>query len=236
MILSLAGEEPEGVIATGGNYLHSKIADVTTTHLEFSSGLRAHIFVSWLHPFKEQKLVVVGNRKMAVFDDMLPWQDKLLLYPHEIKWQNNVPVPARAEPERVFDIPEAEPLRLECENFLYSIREGQIPVTDGYEGLRVLRVLNAAQRSLNESSCKVIPGKKYVKIEPQKQAVPDQCLSYFIHETAISDEGVSIGKGTKIWHFSHILGGSSLGEDCNIGQERGDWPSGEDRQRMQDPE
>ncbi len=86
MILSLACEEPESVYATGGNYLHKQIADVTTTHLEFPSGLRAHIFVSWLHPFKEQKLVVVGDRKMAVFDDTQPWPDKLLLYPHQIKW------------------------------------------------------------------------------------------------------------------------------------------------------
>jgi len=59
---------------TGGNYLHQGIADVTTTHLEFSSGLKAHIFVSWLHPFKEQKLIVVGEKKMAVFDDTLCWR------------------------------------------------------------------------------------------------------------------------------------------------------------------
>jgi len=95
MILALAREEPETVCATGGNYLHKKIADVTTTHMEFPSGLQAHIFVSWLHPFKEQKLVVVGDRKMAVFDDTRAWEDKLLLYPHEIRWQGNVPVPSK---------------------------------------------------------------------------------------------------------------------------------------------
>ncbi len=93
MILSLAGEDPESVLTTGAYYLHQKIADVTTTHLEFPSGLRAHIFVSWLHPFKEQKLVVVGDHKMAVFDDTQPWEDRLLMYPHKIKWQNNMPVP-----------------------------------------------------------------------------------------------------------------------------------------------
>ena len=83
MILSFAGEEPESVLTTGGNYLHKRIADVTTTHLDFPSGLRAHIFVvSWLHPFKVQQLVVVGERKMAVFNDTLPWPDKLLVYPH----------------------------------------------------------------------------------------------------------------------------------------------------------
>ncbi|MBW1894985.1 MAG: Gfo/Idh/MocA family oxidoreductase, partial [Deltaproteobacteria bacterium] len=142
MILSLAGEEPESVFATGGNYLHKKIADVTTTHLEFPSGLRAHIFVSWLHPFKEQKLVVVGDQKMAVFDDTLDWPDKLLLYPHEIKWQNNMPVPTKADAERL-DIPENEPLRAECMHFLACISDGIKPQTDGNEGLRVLKILKA---------------------------------------------------------------------------------------------
>ena len=80
MILSLTGEEPESVQATGGNYLHRKVADVTTTHLDFPSGIKGHVFVSWLHPFKDQKLVVVGDRKMAVFDDTMPWPEKLLLY------------------------------------------------------------------------------------------------------------------------------------------------------------
>ena len=78
MILALAGEEPESVIATGGNYLHKKIADVTTTHLEFSSGLKAHIFVSWLHPFKDQKLVVVGDQKMAVLTIPCPGKKNYL--------------------------------------------------------------------------------------------------------------------------------------------------------------
>jgi predicted dehydrogenase len=154
MILTLACEAPEKVHATGGNYLHRQIADVTTTHLEFPSGLRAHIFVSWLHPFKEQKLVVVGDKKMAVFDDTQSWPDKLLLYPHQIKWRNNAPVPEKGKPERV-EIPEAEPLRLECEHFLHSFTNGSRTQTDGAEGLRVLRVLNAAQRSLNNNGCSV---------------------------------------------------------------------------------
>ena len=93
MILALACEEPEYVHATGGSYLHRKIPDVTTTHMEFHSGLRAHIFVSWLHPFKEQKLVVVGDRKMAVFDDTMPWQDKLLLLPSQNKMAEQCPLP-----------------------------------------------------------------------------------------------------------------------------------------------
>ena len=201
MILALAGEAPEKVSATGGYFLHKKIADVTTTHLEFPSGLQAHVFVSWLHPIKEQKLVVVGDRKMAVFDDTRPWGDKLLVYPHEITWQANLPVPARAEPEKP-EIPEDEPLKLECLHFLCKMADGTRPVTDGAEGLRVLKVLNAAQRCLDNGS----------------PASPMSSSAFFSHETAIIDKGCDIGSGTKIWHFSHVLSGSKIGENCNIGQ------------------
>lgn len=206
MILSLANEEPTSVIATGGNYLHKQIADVTMTHLEFPSGLKAHIFVSWLHPFKEQKLVVVGDKKMAVFDDTLPWEDKLLLYPHKIHWENNIPIPDKAEAERV-SVPESEPLRSECAHFLDCIESGARPTTDGQEGIRVLKVLNAAQKSMDNLDSKICPASKDTKPTTSQ-----------IHHTACVDEGVEIGKSTQVWHFSHIMRGSKIGETCNIGQ------------------
>jgi len=229
MILSLAGEEPESVMTANGNYLHKKIEDITTTHLDFASGFRSHIFVSWLHPFKDQKLVVVGDRKMAVFDDTQPWQEKLLLYPHEIKWKDHMPIPAAARPEHVNSIQEKEPLRMECEHFLDCITTGETPRTDGQEGLRVLRVLNASQRSLDNNSCKVFMKEKDKSFswEPlvstphtSRGLVLSTPLTtnYFVHPTAVIDENVTIGGGCKIWHFSHILSGSKIGENCNIGQ------------------
>lgn len=216
MILSLAGEEPETVRAMGGNYLHKRIADVTTTHLEFPSGLQAHIFVSWLHPFKEQKLVVVGNKKMAVFEDTQSWEDKLLLFPHQINWKNNAPEPIKAEPERL-SIPQDEPLKLECQHFLDCISKNKQPLTDGREGIRVLKVLNASQRSLDEKGRKI-------SISPS--ATPSEVAfnhkdvgrDYFIHSTSIVDKDSEIGSGTKIWHFSHILSNCRIGLRCNIGQ------------------
>ncbi len=211
MILSLAGEEPESVLATGGNYLHKEIADVTTTHLDFPSGLKAHIFVSWLHPFKEQKLVVVGERKMAVFDDTKDWPDKLVLYPHRVVWERHVPVPAKAEPERM-DIEPREPLRLECEHFISCIATGARPLTDGQEALKVLKVLRAGQRSLDSSGTRIMLSRGQ-KAAPQGKGEP-----YFVHPSAVIDEGVGIGPGTKIWHFSHVMSGSRIGGRCNIGQ------------------
>ena len=218
MILALAEEEPESVMSTGGNYLHQKIADVTTTHLEFPSGLRAHIFVSWLHPFKDQKLVIVGDRKMAVFDDTLPWNDKLLLYPHEIKWKNHMPVPTKADPERV-DIPEEEPLRQECQHFLACVSNGSKPITDGSEGLKVLKILNASQASLNEHGKKnYLPTREAELRNGATTASNYAGPKYFVHPTAVIDDNVTVGKGTKIWHFTHILSDSKVGENCNFGQ------------------
>jgi UDP-2-acetamido-3-amino-2,3-dideoxy-glucuronate N-acetyltransferase len=215
MILALAGEEPEAVSATGGYYLHKKIADVTTTHLEFPSGIGAHIFVSWLHPFKVQQLVVVGDKKMAVFDDTKDWEEKLLLYPHQITWQKNLPVPVTAKPEHL-EIPQAEPLRIECEHFLKCISKGNAPSTDGAEGLRVLRILNAAQRSLDQAGIRIeIGGQKSLVRDRDAQGVT---TDFFAHPTAVIDDSCTIGRETKVWHFSHILSGSQIGQNCNIGQ------------------
>jgi len=216
MILSLAQEDPESVLTTGGFYLHKKIADVTTTHLDFASGLRAHIFVSWLHPFKVQELVVVGDRKMAVFDDTRPWGDKLLLYPHEIKWQDNVPVPAKAEPEKL-DIPQAEPLRVECQKFLECMTHGKQPLTDGRAGLKVLKILNASQRSLDQGGLKVSLG-AYDAAHQRSFVSGHSTPSLYVHPSAILDEKVTVGEGSRIWHFTHVLSGSKIGKGCNIGQ------------------
>ena len=227
MILALAGEEPENLITTGGNYLHQKIADVTTTHMEFPSGLQAHIFVSWLHPFKEQKLVVVGEKRMAVFDDTQPWEDKLLLYPHQINWKNNMPIPTKADPQKV-DIAQKEPLKQECQHFLDCIANGSEPITDGHEGLSVLRILNASQASLNSRGRKILfTDKADSGFTFEEERNSQSAMSFglqgdtedvFVHPTTIIDERVEVGRGTKIWHFSHVLSGSRIGEKCNIGQ------------------
>jgi UDP-2-acetamido-3-amino-2,3-dideoxy-glucuronate N-acetyltransferase len=224
MLLTLAGEMPESVMTTGGCYLHQRIADITTTHFEFASGLRAHIFVSWLHPFKEQKLVVVGDQKMAVFNDTRDWPDKLLIYPHHVQWLNGLPVPEKAEPERVY-IPQEEPLRNECAHFLNCISNGMVPLTGGDEGLQVLHILNASQRSLESNGQKVRLDGHAVAEQRETMAgkvsnVPSHVVAptASIHATAIVDKGARIGAHTKIWHFSHVLAGSKIGERCNIGQ------------------
>jgi predicted dehydrogenase len=144
IILRLMDDMPFQVSAHGGSYVQPNIADVTITHLLFNNGVRAHIYVSWLHPFKEQRLVVVGSRKMASFDDVTK---QLVLYDQRVEVQEGQPVPIKGSGETV-EFGADEPLLLECRAFLEAIETRRTPVTDGQSGLRVLQVLQAAQRSL----------------------------------------------------------------------------------------
>jgi predicted dehydrogenase len=144
VILRLMGAMPFQVTACGGSYVQPNIADVTVTNLLFDNGVRAHIYVSWLHPFKEQRLVVIGSRKMASFDDVAK---KLVLYDQHVDVRDGEPVPVKGDGLEV-SYPFDEPLRLECQAFLEAMATRQPPLTDGASGLRVLKVLQAAQRSL----------------------------------------------------------------------------------------
>lgn len=146
VLLHLFESIPIQVSTTGGTYLQPNIADVTVSNLLFDHGARGHIFVSWLHPFKEQKLVVVGSKKMAVFDDLAPI-NKLMLYDKEIALvHGNYQVKKPEGLPVAFDA--GEPLRNEAQHFLDSVRLRKAPCTDGAEGLRVLLVLQACQKSL----------------------------------------------------------------------------------------
>jgi len=203
VILRLLGEMPEEVCAQGGNYLNPNITDVTVTTLSFPSGVKAHIFVSWLHPYKEQKLVIIGNKKMAVFDDVSSTH-KLFTYSHKIDWIERIPVPHPEEAQPI-KIEIKEPLRAECEHFIGCLSSRKSPLTDGPSGLRVLKVLEACQKSLRES------GKIYSFLKEKEK-------EFFVHESAVIDDKVSIGEGTKIWQFAHILKNTTIGKNCVIGQ------------------
>jgi len=145
---ALVGAEPVEVSAAGGAYLQEGIADVTVTNFLYPDGVRAHVFVSWLHPFKEHRLVVVGDRKMAVFADTEP-DETLRIYDRGVDVRDGVPI-AREASEVTIDVPKAEPMRAELLHFLSCVVERTPPRTGGERGLSVLRVLEACQRSLDE--------------------------------------------------------------------------------------
>jgi len=206
VILSLLDEMPARVACQGSAYLNQNVADVTLSHFQFPSGVQAHIFVSWLHPIKEQRLVVVGSEKMAVFDDTA--ENKLVLYPHKVEWKNRIPTAVKANAEAVA-LDGSEPLRVECQHFLDCVATRTSPVSNGAEGLRVLRVLDACQRALRDGG---------VALEASPTNGKKQERPYFVHESAYADEGAEIGAHTKIWHFSHVMKGARIGERCVIGQ------------------
>lgn len=151
MILQLAGHMPRRVMASGAHFLTDGVADTTLSHLSFNDNLQAHIYVSWLHPFKEQKLVVVGEKAMIVFDDTKERAEKLLLYRHQVGWDGALPIVSKAEPEAIA-FAESEPLRNECQAFIAAAGGGPPPPSDAAEGIRVLRVLDACQQSILEGA------------------------------------------------------------------------------------
>ncbi len=150
MILSLAGQEPDTVRTASTSILQPDITDAAIVHMEFNSGLKAHISVSWLHPYKEQKLVVVGKNAMAVFDDTKPWCEKLALYRHVVRSSGSLPSLEKAEVEYV-EVSQSEPLRNECQHFVDVVSGDVTPLTNGKEGLGVLNVLSAASLSQSKN-------------------------------------------------------------------------------------
>lgn len=146
--------------------------------------------------------MIVADRKMAVFDDTETTR-KLIVYPHRIAWVDRVPVAHKSE-GHVVPLNGEEPLRLECQHFLECIRERKNPRTDGENGLRVLRILQAGEKSLEKQG------------EPI--AVETRSRRYFVHPTAVVDQPCEIGEGTKIWHFSHVMTHSKIGKSCILGQ------------------
>ena len=152
VILRIAGKMPFEVISTGGAYVSPNIPDITLMQMLFDNGVRAHIYVSWLHPFKEQKLVVVGSKKMASFCDITK---ELILYDQRVEWKEGQPVPIKGDGHKV-DFSRAEPLAEECRHFIECIRTRKTPRTDGRKGLEVLSLLHAAQKSLTTNGKQVL--------------------------------------------------------------------------------
>jgi UDP-2-acetamido-3-amino-2,3-dideoxy-glucuronate N-acetyltransferase len=147
----------------------------------------------------------VGSLKMAVFDDLAP-RDKLVVFPHAINWRQHTPVASRADAVPV-PVEMVEPLRAECSHFLDCVERRLTPRTDGQEAVRVLRVLAACEKALRGDGRAV---------SVREAVAPDR--PYVVHESSYVDDGVEVGDGTTIWHFSHVLRGSKIGRDCRIGQ------------------
>jgi len=150
LILALTQDMPETVMATGQAFLAPHKPATALLTLTFAGGLTAHIHASWLSPFKEQKVVIIGENAIAVFDDRKPWAEKLQISRDCFIWQEGYPHANDDFQTEVIPLSETEPLKNECLHFLTCIQKGEEPLTSGLEGLRVTEVLEKAETSLHE--------------------------------------------------------------------------------------
>ncbi|MEE9552888.1 MAG: Gfo/Idh/MocA family oxidoreductase [candidate division Zixibacteria bacterium] len=159
MIMFLLGDAPIRVTAAGASYLQEKIEDVSFMTIHFADGIMAHIHVSWLDPHKERKLTVVGSKMMAVFDDTQS-SEKIRLYDKGVEMKRDYATYGEYMSLRAGDIViprvnSKEPLQAECDHFIQAVKNRTQPRSDGYDGLMVLSVLTAAQKSMENGGAPI---------------------------------------------------------------------------------
>jgi UDP-2-acetamido-3-amino-2,3-dideoxy-glucuronate N-acetyltransferase len=204
-LLAVAGEMPNRVSAGGSAFVQPKIHDIVTTRLTFPSGLEAHVFASWVHPIREQRLVIIGETGMLVFDELA--EHKLSFHEKHVTFEEGRPVTTPSEAIPMPFVP-FEPLKAEAMAFVRAIETREQPVTDAREGLNVLRVIEAAQSSMDDDG-------RTVELTAEPLAAP---RGWFAHESATVDAGARVGRGARIWHYSHVSSGSEVGEESSLGQ------------------
>ena len=200
VVLGLVKDIPEKVICYGKDHINRGIHDVTNSILLFKNAY-VNINVNWLNPYKEQKMSIIGERGMIIFDDVSK-DSKITYFPEYINYSSDInaePIPIKNNGINILFNDKNSPLTIECEHFMECCKSRKSPTTDGQEGLRVLKILQNLQDSLTD-----------IKEQQSKK--------YFSHDTAIIDNGANIGEGTKIWHYTHICSGAKIGKNCNIGQ------------------
>lgn len=197
----LVGAAPLEVVSRGGAFLQPHVHDSTITVLTYPGNVIGHIFVSWLHPFKEHRLVVVGSKGMLSFDDASAARE-VRFYEKGIDWVRGEPI-KRDGPTEVVPFEPTPPLTAELEHFIACL-DGREPELAGADSaVAVLEILERASTSLLGAPA------------PGEVADPG---SAFVHPTSVVDEGATVGEGTKIWHYSHVQGGSRIGRGCSLGQ------------------
>lgn len=199
VILSLCKGMPNKISCNGKSVISENVHDITNTTLYFDD-IYVNINVSWLNPFKEQKMTIVGDKGMIVFDDTR-LENKVVLYKDYIQYDGNKSPTVKPTSGIPFLINmDKSPLELELSHFIDCCQTRSTPLTDGTEGINVLKVLQLSNQSL-------IEGKPIVLNK-----------NWFKHDTAIIDSNVQIGEKTKIWHFTHISNNAKIGRNCVLGQ------------------
>ncbi|HWL93231.1 MAG TPA: Gfo/Idh/MocA family oxidoreductase, partial [Phycisphaerae bacterium] len=206
----LIGKLPTEVLSRGGAFVQPGIHDSTMTILSYPDNITGHIFVSWLHPFKEHRLVVIGSKGMLSFDDSSEAK-QVLFYEKGIDWIKGEAIKRDGATESIaYD--KKSPLTEELKYFIERIDGGPVEKANGDNAAAVLEILERATESLLSGAT--------VPVEPKKASTAADVpkLPYYVHPTSFVDDKVTIGEGTKIWHFSHIQTGTKIGKKCSVGQ------------------
>ncbi len=140
LIMALTGEEPD-TIHGEGTAVHDHLSDFAHLHLTFPGGIRAHVFTSRLNPYRERRLTVIGEKAMAVFDDVAPWNEKLAVYDHRV-WSEGAGLQFETAEPRFIAVPDGMPLTRECAHFIDCIQTGKPSRTPAQDGLAVIRILS----------------------------------------------------------------------------------------------
>ena len=196
------GKPPTEVVSRGGIYLQPHIHDTTMTILTYPDNIVGHIFVSWLHPYKEHKLVLVGSKGMLSFDDSSEEKD-ILFYEKGIDWVQGEPQ-RRDGPTEKIEYTRTQPLTEELAYFVERIGKGPVEMATAESAVEVLLVLEEATRCLLGDA-------------PAATSAAEE-KNWFAHPTSAVDDGVEVGEGTKIWHYSHVQSGTKIGKKCSFGQ------------------
>ena len=200
----LIGNFPVEIISRGGVFLQPNIHDSSMTVLTYPNNIVGHIFVNWLHPFKEHRIVVVGSKGMLSYEDSS--EDKrLIFYEKGIDWVQGEPI-QRDGPTESIPYDKSMPLTEELKYFADHLDGNPIETADAQSAVEVMEILEKASESLLTGTT------------VKTKSFPLLASNISVHPTAEIDQNVTIGEGTKIWHFSHILSGSTIGKRCNVGQ------------------
>lgn len=203
----LINKQPVEIVSRGGAFVQPQIHDSTMTVLKYPDNIVGHIFVSWLHPFKEHRLVVIGSKGMLSFEDSSASQD-ILFYEKGIDWVRGEPI-KRDGPTESIAYAKGLPLTEELKYFLDHLDGTPVEIANADNAIAVLEILEQASQSL-------LTGKEVNT--PVANGQKEEKKDFFVHPTSFVDDGVTVGEGTKIWHYSHVQTGSKIGRKVSIGQ------------------
>ena len=197
------GEAPLRVDSKGGAFVQPHIHDSTMTFIEYPNNIKTHIFVSWLHPFKEHRMVIIGSKGMLSFEDS--GAKEIFFYEKGIDWINGEPI-KRDGPTETIPYEEKMPLTEELSYFIDRLDGSPIEISGSKSAIEVLDILEEASLALLDEA------------QEGPLAAAQASEDFFIHPSSAIGEDASVGKGTKIWHYSHVQGNAKIGENCSLGQ------------------